>query len=139
MSIFAGIIGDVVVIAFGARGHMPAKRLCSAVLNRRHHFELAQADVTGIGLPECRAVPSKNVSDLQCRAGQCPRQLLQASFKGLILQASQHLVRADRILDGFGGDVGVLCCGGQLGMTQQDLDHPNISVRLQQMRGEAVS
>jgi len=128
----------MVVSAFGARGYMPAKRFGPADLNRGHHFELGQADVPRIGPPPRGTISSKDVSDLQLRTRQRPRRLLQASLESLILQASQHLVRADRVLDGFGGDVGVLRCGGQLGMTQQNLDHPNIRVRLQQMRGEAV-
>ena len=55
----------MLVIAFGARGHMPAERLGSAGLNGGHHFELGQADMTLIGLPPCRTIPSKNISDLQ--------------------------------------------------------------------------
>ncbi|PZX24550.1 hypothetical protein LY10_02851, partial [Planktotalea frisia] len=46
----------MLVIAFGARGHMPAERLGSAGLNGGHHFELGQADMSLIGLPPHRAV-----------------------------------------------------------------------------------
>ena len=41
MPVFARVIGDVLVVAFGARGHMPAECLGSAGFYRRHHLELA--------------------------------------------------------------------------------------------------
>jgi hypothetical protein len=58
------------IIAFGARGHMPAERLGSAGFNRGHHFELGQADMSFIGLPPSRTMVTENVSDLQLRLGQ---------------------------------------------------------------------
>ena len=58
-----------VVVAFGACRHMPAKRFGPAGFNRRHYFELAQADMPRIGLPPRRTVSSKDVSDLQLGPG----------------------------------------------------------------------
>ena len=63
--VLARVVGDVLVIAFGAGRHMPAERLGSAGLNGGHHFELAQADMTRIGPPPRRAIAAKDVSDLQ--------------------------------------------------------------------------
>jgi hypothetical protein len=60
-----GIIRDVLVIAFGASRHMPAKRLGSAGLNRRHYLELAQVDMPGIGPPPRGAIPAEDISDFQ--------------------------------------------------------------------------
>ena len=65
MTVLALAISDMLVIAFGARGDMPTERLGSAGLNRGHHFELAEAEMTRIGPPLRRAVHAKDVSDLQ--------------------------------------------------------------------------
>jgi hypothetical protein len=67
----------------------------------------------------------------------------------------QHLIRSDTsvfdvqrlegfegagcVADGFGGNVGIARRGAQLGVAQQNLDHPHIDVRFQQMRGKAMS
>ena len=40
--------------------------------------------------------------------------------------------------DRLGGDPGIERRGVELGVPEQDLDHPDIDVLLQQMRGEAV-
>lgn len=41
MPVFTRVIGDVLMAAFCAGGHMPAKRFSSAGFNCRHHFQLA--------------------------------------------------------------------------------------------------
>ena len=46
----------MMIVAFGATSHMPAKRFGSAGLDGRHHLELAEADMPGIGLPPRRAM-----------------------------------------------------------------------------------
>ena len=48
MPVLALIVRDVMVAALGARRHMPAERLGSAGLYRRHHFELAQTDMPAL-------------------------------------------------------------------------------------------
>jgi hypothetical protein len=64
VSVFARVIGDVLMAALGARRHMAAECLGSAGLNRRHNFELAEADMSFIGLPPRRTMVTENVSDL---------------------------------------------------------------------------
>jgi len=49
------------------------------------------------------------------------------------------LNRADDIAQRFGRDMGISRRRGQPSMAEQDLDHPHIGVRFQQMRGKAVS
>jgi hypothetical protein len=63
--IFAGIIRNVTVIAFGAGSHMPAERLGPAGFYCRHHLELGEADMPSIGPPPRGAIPSEYVSNLQ--------------------------------------------------------------------------
>lgn len=114
------------VIAFSAGGHMPTERFGSAGFNGRHHLELAETDVTGIGPSICGAISSKDVGDFQLRARQPPRPLLQTSPDGVILQLLQHLVRADSAADGLGRDVCISRRRAKLGMSQKHLDHPDI-------------
>ena len=59
----------MVVAALGTARHMPAERLGPAGLDRRHHPELGEADMPGIGPPPRRAVRAEDVSDLQLRPG----------------------------------------------------------------------
>ena len=59
--------------ALGAGRHMPAERLGSAGLDRRHDLELGQADMPGIGPPPRGAVGAKDVSDLQRGPGHVTR------------------------------------------------------------------
>ncbi len=68
--VLARVISDVLVIAFGACGHMPAERLGSAGLNGGHHFELAEADMSLIDPPPSRAMGAEDVSDLQLKLTQ---------------------------------------------------------------------
>ena len=94
--VLAAVVGDVMVVALSATGHMPAERLGSTGLDRRHHLELGQADMPSMPLPPRRAMGTKEVSDLQLGSGQFPPRLLQTSFESLVLQASQHLKRAGK-------------------------------------------
>src|SRR5258707_15218012 len=72
MSIAARVIGDLriaAVLVLAAR-HMAAERCRAAVLDRRHHLELAEADMAGIGLTPCRSMVAEDIRDLQRWTGQ---------------------------------------------------------------------
>ena len=151
MPVLTTVVRDVMVAALGASRHMAAECLGSASLYGRHHFELAETDMTRIGLPICRTILPKDISHLQPRAtarqsllaamrgGQPPGPLLQSPPDSVILQLPQHLVRADRAANGFGRDMCVARRRAELGMPQKHLDHPNVCPGLQQMRGKAVA
>jgi hypothetical protein len=47
--------------------------------------------------------------------------------------------RAHDLADCLGGDAGIERCGVELGVPQQDLDHPNVDVLLQQVGRKTVS
>ena len=49
---------------FAARD-MTAERRGAAVLDRRHHFQLAEAHMAGVGLTPSRAVVAEDIRDLQ--------------------------------------------------------------------------
>ena len=55
------------------------------------------------------------------------------------VQCFERFKRAGCVPVGFCGNMCIAGCRAQLGVTKQDLDHPHIDVRLQQMRGKAVA
>ena len=44
---------------------MAAERCRAAALDRRHHLQLAEADMAGIGLAPCRSMVAEDIRDLQ--------------------------------------------------------------------------
>src|SRR5260370_34775648 len=72
----------------------------------------------------------------------CERDTPGASggrFGALLDLARNAIERADDLPDGLGGDARIERRGVELGMAQQDLDHPNVGVLLQKMRRKAVT
>jgi hypothetical protein len=67
MPIAAGVVGDARVRTVLAALDVSAERSRAAVLDRRHDFQLAEADMAGVGLAPRRAMGSKDVGDLQAR------------------------------------------------------------------------
>jgi hypothetical protein len=65
MPVAAGIVRDLAVGALLTARNMAAERRGTAALDRRHHLELAEADMAGMGPAPCRAVAAENVRDLQ--------------------------------------------------------------------------
>ena len=65
MPVFARVVRNVAVLTFSAGRHMPAECFGSTGLDRGHHFELTETDMTRISPPPRRAVHAKDVSDLQ--------------------------------------------------------------------------
>ena len=61
----ARVVRDLGVRALLAARDMSAERRRAAVLDRRHHLQLAEADMTSIGPTPCRAVAAEDVRDLQ--------------------------------------------------------------------------
>ena len=64
---------------------------------------------------------------------------LQAGGSALLELARNMIERAHDLPDGLGGDAGIERGGVELGVPQQDLDHPDIGVLLQKMRRKAVT
>ena len=65
VAVAAGIVGDTRIGAVLAARDMATERCRAAVLDRRHHLELVEADMAGIGPAPCRAVAAEDVRDLQ--------------------------------------------------------------------------
>jgi hypothetical protein len=65
VAVAAGIVGDALVRAVLAALDMAAERGSPASLDRRHHFQLGEARVTGVGLAPRRPMGANDVGDLQ--------------------------------------------------------------------------
>jgi hypothetical protein len=66
----AGVVGDRRVLAVLAACDVAAERHRSAALDRAHHLELAEADVTGVGGTPCGPVVAEDVRDIQGGTGR---------------------------------------------------------------------
>ena len=94
---------------------MAAERCRAAVLDRRHHLELAEADMAGVGLAPRPAMAAEDIRNLQLWMSQKRRALggrlgLGLLF-GLVLdlvllgpQRRETIERAHDLADRVGGD-----------------------------------
>src|SRR6202040_1035517 len=79
MPVAAGVVGDPAVAALRAALDMTAEGGRAAALDSRHHLELAEADMPGIGLAPGGPMAVKDVCDLQPRAAHRRRTRLRVS------------------------------------------------------------
>jgi hypothetical protein len=88
MPVAAGVVGDLGVAAFVvlAARDMAAEGGRAAVLDCRHHLQLAEADVAGIGRTPCRPVIAEDIPDLQrwTRGHGCGRLCRRRFFPALL-------------------------------------------------------
>src|SRR5712672_2454663 len=145
MSIAARVIGDLriaAVLVLAAR-NMAAERCRAAVLDRRHHLELAEADMAGIGLAPMLVrgrgrYPRPPTLD-GARRGPLCRRLVFPALPGLLARLRQPVERALDASNHAGGDARIARCRIQLVVTQKRLDDSNIGTALEQVRREAVA
>ncbi len=69
----AGVVGDTRIGAVLAARDMAAERRRAAVLDRRHHLELVEADMAGMGLTPSRSMAAEDIRNLQGRARHARR------------------------------------------------------------------
>src|SRR6202048_4453972 len=121
--------GDSRIGAVLTARDMAAERRGAAALDRRHHLEVAEADMAGIGTAPCRAMVAEDIRNLQRRA----RHARRASGGRLVLLdlADEMIERAGGVADRSGGNLRVARRRVELGMSEQHLDHANIDVLLQ--------
>src|SRR5499427_10515811 len=159
MPITAGVVSNLGVgalVVLAARD-MAAERCRAAVLDRRHHLELAEADMAGVGLAPRRAMAVEDIRNLQLWTRQRRRasgwrldlglfvSLLLGRVFGVVLdlvrlgpQRREAVERAHHLTDRVGGDARVERCRLQLGMSEKHLNHANIDILLKQVSRKAV-
>src|ERR1700686_2746475 len=72
--------------------------------------------------------------------GRGTRSLVSGGRFGVLLELARNAIEwAHDLPDDLGGDTRIERGGVELGMSQQDLDHPDIGVLFQKMRRKAVS
>jgi hypothetical protein len=130
------VVGDGGVGAVLAASDMPAENRRAAALDRRHHLQLAEAHMAGIDFAPCRSMVAKDIRDLQSWTRH-RRSALGGRLHLLELERDM-LQRAHDLTDGLGGDTGIEGRRIELGVTEQDLDHSDIDVLLEQVGSEAV-
>ena len=133
----AGVVGDGGIGAVLAARDMPAEGCGAAALDRRHHLQLVEADMAGVGLTPGRSMAAENIRDLQNRARHARRAL--GGWLGALELQRDMLQRAHDLTDRLGGDPRIERRVLQFGVTEQHLDHPNVGIVLEQMGGKAVS
>ena len=101
---------------------MPAEGCRAAVLDRRHHLELAEADMAGVGFTPRRSMAAEDIRNLQ----PWTRHPRRASGGRLVLlfillghQRREAIQWAHDLADRVGGDAGVERRRVQLGVAQQ--------------------
>src|SRR5947208_15054685 len=71
MPVAAGVVGDDGVRALLTTLGMAAESRRAAALNGRHHLQLVETEVTGIGRAPRRPVVAEDIRDLQLWTGHC--------------------------------------------------------------------
>src|SRR5215469_17007139 len=155
MAVTTGVIGDLYMAALVvlAARDVPAERCRAAVLDRRHHLELAEADMAGVGLAPRLAMAAEDIRNLQlwtCQerralGGRLSLDLVVRLLLGRVfdlvllgLQRREAVERAHDLADRVGGNPRIERRRLKFGVTEQDLDHPNINVLFKQMGRKAV-
>ena len=95
---------------------MAAERRRAAALDRRHHLQLAEADMAGIGSAPCRTVVAEDIRDLQRWTRHGAALQAGGSAPGL---RRDTVERAHDLADRLGGDARVERRGVELGMTER--------------------
>ena len=94
-----------------AARHMAAERRGATALDGRHHLQLVEAEVSGIGRPPRRPVIAEDIRDLQCWTGhgrgQLRRRQVFPALPGLLARLRQQVERALDAGDHAGGDTRV--------------------------------
>jgi hypothetical protein len=105
---------------------MAAERRRAAALDRRHHLQLAEAQMAGIGATPSRSAGAEDVRDLWRNAKRfClkpfPRHEAAGSGGrlGLLELARDVIKRAHDLADGLGGNAGIKRRRVELGMAER--------------------
>jgi len=129
MAVATRVVRDPVVTAVFAPLDVTAEDGRAAVLDGRHHLELAEADMPGIGSPPGGAMAMEDVCDLQFLAAH-GRRLFPGS-RPSFGRLREPVERAGYGADRGVGDTSVTGRGVELGMAEQHLDDADVGVLFQ--------
>ena len=88
----AGVVGDLDMLALLAAQDVPAQRCGAAALDRRHHLELFEAHMAGIGLAPCRTMRAEDIRELERRARHARR--VSSGRRGVLEGFEEMIERA---------------------------------------------
>ena len=131
VAVATGIVGNLYSGAVVTAQDMTAEAGTATMLNRRHHLQLAKADMTGVVLAPSWSVGAEDIRDLQ-RGARHARGL----GGQLDLQVFQ---RAFHFMQEFGGDLAIAGSVLDLFVSQEHLDNADILMLLKQVRGEGMA
>src|ERR1700689_4619722 len=100
MPVAAGIVGNGHVGALLATCDMAAERRRATTLDRRHHLELAEAHMAGIGLAPRRTMAAEDIRDLQRRTRHEGRA--SGGRLALVARPDKTIERARDLADDLG-------------------------------------
>jgi hypothetical protein len=115
VAVAAAVVSDLGVVAVLTSRDMATKSRGAAAHDGRHHLELAEADVTGVGAPPRGPVVAEDVRDLQSGTGHEPRALCRGLGPSGD-QGRQAIERAHDPADRVGGHPRVDRGGVELGV-----------------------
>src|SRR6185503_14865472 len=87
VSVAAAVVGDARVAAILACLDMTAEGCGAAGLDRRHHLQLVEAQMTGMGRAPGGAMAMEDVGDLQRRAAHPPPGVRRPVLSGPVRTA----------------------------------------------------
>ena len=141
----AAVVGDDGVSAglVLAAPDMAAEGCRAAALDCRHHLQLVETDVAGIGSAPRRPVIAEDIRDLQRWTGHdrrsLRRRLVLSALPGPLARLRQQVERALDAGDHAGGDARVARGRIQFIVAQQRLDDSDIGAALKQMGSKGVA
>src|SRR5215468_1913279 len=105
MPVAAGVVSDLDMLALLAAPDMPAQRRRAAVLDHRHHLELFEAHMAGIGLTPCRTMRAEDIRELERRARHARR--VSSGRCGVLEGFDEMIERAHDVTQRIGGNARV--------------------------------
>ena len=93
--------------------------------------------MAGVGSAPGRSMAAEDIRDLQNWTRHNGRALRGRHVR--LALPDELIERARDLTDRLGGHLGVERRGVELGVPEQNLDHPNVDILFQKMRGEAVA